>query len=361
MTLTPEQLNRAAGVLLAQAVGDALGAGYETGPVLPPGTPVIMRSGYHSFEPGEWTDDTDMAIVVARALIDHGPGPTEAAQDAMVQGWCEWILTARDVGVHTRMVLREVRTVSRDAGRLPTGADAVRASRGQHERSGRSGGNGSLMRTSPLALSYLQDDPGQLFHAAADVGGLTHWEDDAREACGLWSVAIRHAVLTGVLDVRAGLPFVHPSRRQVWEQRIMAAEAAEPGDFTNNHWVVEAFQGAWSAITGTRAGTASPAAHVTAALKAAVRGGNDADTVAAIAGGLLGAAYGPSAVAPEWARLLHGWPGLRGDDLVNLALQVATPRLPQQVQQPSALGLWQRLFGRGEGSQRSPRSVQRSG
>ena len=84
MTLTPEQLNRAAGVLLTQAAGDALGAGYEIGPALPASAPVVMRSGYHGFEPGEWTDDTDMAIVVARALIDQGPGPTEAARDAMV-------------------------------------------------------------------------------------------------------------------------------------------------------------------------------------------------------------------------------------------------------------------------------------
>jgi ADP-ribosylglycohydrolase len=346
MTLTPEQLNRAAGVLLTQAAGDALGAGYETGRVMPAEAPVVMRSGYHGFEPGEWTDDTDMAIVMARALIDHGPGPTEASRDAMVQGWCGWILTARDVGVHTRMVLREVRTVSRDAGRLPTGADAVHASRGQHERSGRSGGNGSLMRTSPLALSYLQDDPGQLFHAAADVSRLTHWEDDAREACGLWSVAIRHAVLTGAMDVRAGLAYVHPSRRVVWEQRIVDAEHSVPGDFTNNHWVVEAFQGAWSAITSTRAGAPGPAGHVTEALKAAVRGGNDTDTVAAIAGALLGAAYGPSAVKPEWVRMLHGWPGMRGDDLVHLALQVSDPRPRVPARQPVTANLWQRLFGR---------------
>jgi ADP-ribosyl-[dinitrogen reductase] hydrolase len=347
MILNPDQLDRASGVLLAQAAGDALGAGYETGPALPDSVPVVMRAGYHGFEPGEWTDDTDMAIVVARALIDHGPLATAAALDAMVQGWCGWVLTARDVGVHTKMVLRGVRKASLEARRAPTEEDAVRASLDEHQRTGRSGGNGSLMRTSALALGYLEHDPGQLFHAAADVSRLTHWEDDARDACGLWSVAIRHAVLTGVMDVRAGLAYVHPSRRAVWEQRMVEAEHSTPGDFANNHWVVEAFQGAWSAISSTRAGAADSAAHTTAALKAAVRGGNDTDTVAAIAGGLLGAAYGPSAVKPEWARRLHGWPGMRGDDLGDLALQVATLRPHPQLLQPVAASLWQRMFGRG--------------
>ena len=50
-----------------------------------------------------------------------------------------------------------------------------------------------------------------------------------------------------------------------------------------------------------------------------MRGGYDTDTVAAIAGGLLGAAYGASAVPAEWRRVLHGWPGMRTRDLVELA------------------------------------------
>ena len=50
-----------------------------------------------------------------------------------------------------------------------------------------------------------------------------------------------------------------------------------------------------------------------------MRGGRDTDTVAAIAGGLLGAAYGASAVPTSWVDLLHGWPGLRAGDLVDLA------------------------------------------
>jgi ADP-ribosyl-[dinitrogen reductase] hydrolase len=64
-------------------------------------------------------------------------------------------------------------------------------------------------------------------------------------------------------------------------------------------------QGAWSAITTTLIPQDDPASgvfrvdHLRLALDAAVRGGGDTDTVAAIAGGLLGAAYGASAVPAQ--------------------------------------------------------------
>jgi hypothetical protein len=57
-------------------------------------------------------------------------------------------------------------------------------------------------------------------------------------------------------------------------------------------------------------------------LEEAVRGGRDTDTVAAIAGGLLGAAYGYTAVPSEWRRRLHGWPGLRARDLMTLGMEL---------------------------------------
>ena len=67
----------------------------------------------------------------------------------------------------------------------------------------------------------------------------------------------------------------------------------------------------------------APADHLRLGTDAAVRAGDDTDTVAAIAGGLLGAAYGASAVPLEWRVRLHGWPGLRAHDLVNLASAIA--------------------------------------
>ena len=173
------------------------------------------------------------------------------------------------------------------------------------------------MRTAPLALAYLDRSPEELMAQAEVVSALTHTDIDAQEACGLWCVAIRKAVLTGELDVRAGLDQLPAARAAVWLERIATAEGSRPRDFTRNGWVVEAFQGAWSALHFTSASASGPA-HLRAALEEAVRGGRDTDTVAAIAGGLLGAAYGFSAVPFEWRQHLHGWPGLRARDLMAI-------------------------------------------
>ena len=64
------------------------------------------------------------------------------------------------------------------------------------------------------------------------------------------------------------------------------------------------------------------------ALDAAVRGGHDTDTVAAIAGGLDGAAYRASAVPAEWRRVLHGWPGFATRDLVALGTRIVKADKP---------------------------------
>jgi ADP-ribosylglycohydrolase len=183
------------------------------------------------------------------------------------------------------------------------------------------------MRTAPLALAYL-DDEAALVVAARAVSELTHYDPDAGDACVLWCCAIRHAILTGVLDGRIGLHYIDPDRREKWASRLDVAEASQPSDFRNNGWVVEALQGAWSAIYTTPVPQDDPATgvfradHLRLALDAAVRGGGDSDTVAAIAGGLLGAAYGVSAVPAEWRRVLHGWPGLNGRGLVALATRL---------------------------------------
>ena len=157
---------------------------------------------------------------------------------------------------------------------------------------------------------------------------LTHYDPEAGDACVLWCLAIRHAVLTGKLDARIGLQHIDPDRREKWASRLDVAEASQPSDFKNNGWVVEALQGAWSAISTTPILQDDPAKgvfradHLRLALDAAVRGGGDTDTVAAIAGGLLGAVYGASAVPAEWRRVLHGWPGLASRDLVALATRI---------------------------------------
>jgi ADP-ribosylglycohydrolase len=70
-------LDRACGALLAAAAGDALGAGYEFGPPLPLTAAAEMKGGGSlGWAPGEWTDDTSMAVAIAameRALPEADP------------------------------------------------------------------------------------------------------------------------------------------------------------------------------------------------------------------------------------------------------------------------------------------------
>ena len=88
--------------------------------------------------------------------------------------------------------------------------------------------------------------------------------------------------------------------------------------------------------------------HLRLALDTAVRGGGDTDTVAAIAGGLLGAAYGASAVPAEWRRVLHGWPGMQSRELVALATRIVKADKPfsydiepmAPVRHPHDGGVW---------------------
>jgi ADP-ribosyl-[dinitrogen reductase] hydrolase len=321
--LTAVQRDRACGVLLAAAAGDALGAGYEFGPPLPADAPVTMRGGGAcSWAPGEWTDDTAMAIAIAEVAATGADLRGVGAQDQIVARWVGWSRTAPDVGIQTSQVLGQVL----DGGVSGAAAAALAASADLHERTGHTAGNGSLMRTAPIALAYL-DDPDGLVQAALAVSALTHFDQSAGEACALWSLAIRHAVLTGELDPRAGLAYLPARTVDVWAARLAEAEKSRPSDFSNNGWVVEALQAAWCAIArrpysdpGGDPSLGFPAADVLrVSLENAVRGGRDADTVAAIAGGLVGAALGASAVPAEWLAVMHGWPGYKAADLTRLA------------------------------------------
>lgn len=325
MELTAIQLDRACGALLGTAAGDALGAGYEFATPPGPGQPVDMiGGGLGNFKPGEWTDDTSMAIAIAEIAATGADLRDEKAQDYIVERWHAWSKTAADVGVQTRSVLSA-------AGRRGISARTAREeSAALHQRTGRSAGNGSLMRTAPVALAYLDDkEELSLVEAARAVSELTHYDPEAGDACVLWCAAIRHAIRTGKIDARIGLGHIDIERRGLWESRLDAAGKSQPSAFAaNNGWVVAALQGAWSAIVSTPVPVEDPgsgvfrADHLRLALEAAVRGGGDTDTVAAIAGSLLGAAYGASAVPSRWRLVLKGWPSLTTRGLVQLANQI---------------------------------------
>ncbi|MFD0807727.1 ADP-ribosylglycohydrolase family protein [Nocardioides caeni] len=312
MDLSTAQTDRACGVLLASAAGDALGAGYEFRTDLADVVPAMIGGGLGDFAPGEWTDDTAQAAAIAVVAADGLDLRSPEALDRIAAGFADWYAGGpADVGVQTSSVLAR-------AGASPTGAGMAEAAKVVHDHNGgRSAGNGSLMRTGPVALAHL-DDPAALVEAAMAVSALTHHQDIAGEACAVWCLMIRHAVLTGDLPTWDDIaPWVPSPER--WRDLLAEAERREPSYFVQNGWAVGALQAAWSAITHTPVPSDVPCGHLQDGLATAIRIGHDTDTVAAIAGALLGARWGMTAVPGEWRRILHGWPGITGKGLEKLA------------------------------------------
>lgn len=313
--LTPQQLDRAVGAVTASAAGDALGAPYEFRASTLPPTPITLHAA-PPWELGEWTDDTSMAVPILQAVARRKPLDDARTLAAIVGEWIGWARQAKDVGLQTRAVLAGIRHVTED--------DARASALAVHREAGRSAGNGSLMRTGPVALGFLNDGQADaLAIAARRVSELTHHETDAGDACAIWSLAIRSAILTGAPELRTAVDTLPTDRGVLWHQRLDLAEACLPWELPgNNGWVVVALQAAWSALTHS--------SSLREALELAVRGGNDTDTVAAIAGSLAGAVYGAAAVPVEWLDVLHGWPAdefraFGAAELAELARMAVSP------------------------------------
>lgn len=303
-------LDRAKGAILATACADALGAGYEFGPALPDDHPIEFRAKH--FAKGEYTDDTAMLVAVMRATKQ---GDLLSGLDAVAKEFYAWYQSnPKDIGNQTRAILDQSDGSSQSMFEI---------SKEFAETNERAAGNGSLMRTASVALSYLSD-PRKISEAAIKVSQLTHWDLDCIEACVIWSKAIRHAILFENYDgIQLAINDFPTFRQGYWNEILdMAEQSNRPADFPNNGWVIHAFQAAYKAIVMTDTGKPE---DLVAGIEAAVRCGWDTDTVAAIAGGLLGARWGLSAIPPQWLEILHGWPGYQAADLIELAEQITEP------------------------------------
>lgn len=322
MDLTDDQVDRAGGVLLGQAVGDALGVPYELGsaPYDPAAGPQLDGGGLGGYAPGEWSDDTQMAVCVAEVAATGTDLTSATGQLGVATGFLAWFESgAADVGAHTRSVLT---AVARRGDDTPLHEAMLQESWAEHERTGRSAGNGALTRTPVVGLVALGDREATARSARA-VARLTHWDTLAGDSCVLWSEAVRRAVVDGELDLRGGLDLLGGTEVQErWSAWIDEAEREDPATFAGNGFTVVALQAAWAAVHRTRE-AATPQEHVAEALRTAVAVGHDTDTVAAVAGGLLGALHGVSGLPERWAPRVHGWPGLWSDDLVRLAVLTA--------------------------------------
>jgi ADP-ribosyl-[dinitrogen reductase] hydrolase len=309
----------AVGAVVGAAIGDALGAGYEFGPAVDPALVGMIGGGGFQWEPGEWTDDTQMANCVLTALVGGADPTTADGQVAVAEQFLSWYRShPKDVGNQTRAVIGNAGAAVEIAA---FGADYTR------RNPNNAAGNGSLMRAAVVALRYLDDRAGCAIASRA-VSDLTHPDLTAGDACVLWTEAVRLAVVTNTLDLRAGLDLLPAVRRDQWSARIQEAEDHGPARFSasqgrGNGYVVHAFQCAWSAIHRAFSAGLSGPKLFDEAVRSCVAAGDDADTTAAICGGLIGAYVGVSAIPVTWLSALHGWPGWTYNDLMRRALIVS--------------------------------------
>jgi ADP-ribosylglycohydrolase/fructose-1,6-bisphosphatase/inositol monophosphatase family enzyme len=272
-------LGRAQGCLLGQVAGDSLGSLVEFQP-----SEKIARdylSGPEELQDGgEWrtlagqpTDDSEMALALARALVAYGG--FDAA--TILSAYQEWYRSGPfDIGQTTRAALTG----------SPTGVSEA---------------NGSLMRASPLGV-FAHGWPAE---AAADLArrdsALTHPNRVPSDAAAAFVVAVSHAVGHGEGGEgawSAALSWARGARAAlgVIEALERAATEAPVCDGENQGWALIALQAAFYAALHFQ----SPEDGVVST----VRRGGDTDTNAAIAGALLGAVHGRASIPRQWRSMV---------------------------------------------------------
>ena len=155
------------------------------------------------------------------------------------------------------------------------------------------------MRTGIVGLTRLNDREATA-RAAAAVARLTHADQLCVDSCILWSEAVRVAVMEDRLDLLSGLDLLpEVANRPFWSKAIkLAGRPRTEREYADNGYTVSALQAAWHAIKMTEHTEGGGPFHARAALRRAVQLGTDTDTVASIAGALIGARYGAYADPP---------------------------------------------------------------
>jgi len=303
------------GALVGLAVGDALGTTLE---FKAPGSfrPIddLMGGGPFDLAPGQWTDDTSMALCLADSLLACG-GLHGADQMARYLRW--WREGYRS---STGRCFDIGNTVSDALRRFAETGDPEAGSTHPH-----SAGNGSLMRLAPVPIFFC-GSPLHAIDAAARMSRTTHGACEAVDACRYFC-GLMLGALTGEHKDRLCVPRYHPTRGQ-WEAHELApaisAVAAgsyrekAPPELRGTGYVVDALEAALWAFWHS--------SDFRDGALAAVNLGDDADTTGAIYGQLAGAYYGESAIPHAWFYRLFDGEGIRAlaDDLFDAGCRCRT-------------------------------------
>lgn len=299
--------NSQRGAFLGLAIGDALGAAVE---FQPPGTFDLVTGyragGPHRLNPGEWTDDTSMALALADSLADVGWDLDDQAE-RYVRWWRggEYSVNGRcfDIGITTSGALMRFLQV-RDA-------------RKSGDRSERASGNGSIMRLAPVPIAYARLYPDRipdLAEKALESSLPTHASPQCLSACAYFAVVLaglihgepRETVLSpdwpALQELRDWMP-LHPEIEVV---ALGNFRRKQPPEIQGSGYVVKSLEAALWAFHDAR--------DFREAVLRAVNLGDDADTTGAVCGQLAGAYWGESGIPAEWLE------GLARRDMIEAAL-----------------------------------------
>lgn len=277
--MSPSIEDRARSAFLGLAVGDALGATLEFEPRdTHPLHTEMLGGGPFNLKPGQWTDDTSMALALAESLIAHPDfDPTDLMRRFVA--WAEGGAysctgTCFDIGLTTRQALsRFMRTGDPFAG--STAPDTA--------------GNGSLMRVAPVALRAL-DDEARAVQIARDQSRTTHAAAEAVEACDLFVRMLREAIEGAGKDALRSRPWDGTARIRDIAAGTWRGKARS--QIKSSGYVIDTLEAAlWCT---------DQAAGFEEALVLAVNLAGDADTVGAVTGQIAGAVFGASAIPQRW-------------------------------------------------------------
>jgi ADP-ribosyl-[dinitrogen reductase] hydrolase len=272
--------DRAIGALLGLAIGDALGATLEFS-VRDAHSPVtdIVGGGPFRLKPGEWTDDTSMALCLADSLIANKELDEHDLLERFVRWWEKGENSVKgrcfDIGSTTRQSLANFKRHGQTAGEGP------------HDKY--NAGNGSLMRLAPAAIFAAPD-----LIAAKEIAErqslTTHGNLVAAEACGLFAEMLVESI---VGEAKGDV-----LRSRSASQRDLKAVAAgdwaakSRDEISSSGYVVHTLEAALWCVARTES--------LADALILAVNLADDSDTVGAVTGQLAGALYGRSGIPAHW-------------------------------------------------------------
>lgn len=268
------------------ACGDAVGTSVEfkaRGTFKP--VTDMAGGGPFSLRPGEWTDDTSMALCLAESLIETGRFDPK---DQM-ERYCRWMeegyLSSNgrcfDIGGTVRSAL----------GRFKKTGDPFSGSTDPH-----SAGNGCIMRLAPIALFFFPDR-NPVIEMSSESSKTTHGAAECVEACRLFGGMIYQA-LTG-----AGKEDILLNH-QVDRIKSNKIQAIARGDYRTKS--EDQIRGSGYVVASLEAALwcFDCSDSFEEAILRAVNLGDDADTTGAVCGQIAGAFYGEQGIPPKWQEKL---------------------------------------------------------